>query len=291
MLSYQHEYHFGNTADVLKHTALCLILDSLCKKEKPFTVIDSHAGAGRFFLDDEKNQKTNECKEGIEKLKEESLKENALPFAVKLYLEKELPYLNNFLYAASPELERLFLRENDILHLNDLHPKAFENLKKNMALPLIKEEKIFDFKGKVKLYNEDSYKNLIKLTPPLIKRGLVLCDPSFEDKEDYKKVTESLKAVHKKWNTAIIALWYPLLERRKNETAQMLTSLEDFGKLGVTPVESFKIEITVKDPESLKEEKGSHMYGSGIFIMNPPWKLKENLEEAAEYYQKIFKQF
>ncbi|WP_288750098.1 hypothetical protein [uncultured Treponema sp.] len=43
MLSYQHEYHAGNLADVLKHTCLCLILDSLCKKEKPFTIIDSHS--------------------------------------------------------------------------------------------------------------------------------------------------------------------------------------------------------------------------------------------------------
>ena len=46
MLSYQHEYHAGNHADVLKHVCLCSILDSLCRKEKPFTIIDSHAGAG-----------------------------------------------------------------------------------------------------------------------------------------------------------------------------------------------------------------------------------------------------
>ena len=61
MLSYQHEYHAGNLADVLKHTCLCLILDSLCKKEKPFTIIDSHSGAGIFSLDDERILKTNEA--------------------------------------------------------------------------------------------------------------------------------------------------------------------------------------------------------------------------------------
>jgi len=45
MFSYQHEFHAGNSADILKHVALTFILDSLCKKDKPFTVIDSHAGA------------------------------------------------------------------------------------------------------------------------------------------------------------------------------------------------------------------------------------------------------
>ena len=68
MLSYQHEYHAGNHADILKHICLCLILENLTKKEKPFTVIDTHAGAGRFDLNDERLLKTGEAHEGIEKL-------------------------------------------------------------------------------------------------------------------------------------------------------------------------------------------------------------------------------
>ena len=66
MLSYQHEYHAGNHADILKHICMCSILDSLCKKEKPFTVIDIHAGAGVFDLTDQRLLKTGEAKEGIE---------------------------------------------------------------------------------------------------------------------------------------------------------------------------------------------------------------------------------
>ncbi|MCR5218816.1 23S rRNA (adenine(2030)-N(6))-methyltransferase RlmJ [Treponema sp.] len=290
MLSYQHEYHCGNTADILKHTALCLILDSLCKKDKPFTIIDSHSGAGRFSLEDERILKTGEGKEGIEKLQEALSGKKDIPYGVNLYMEKEAPYLKEKLYAGSPELERLFLRKGDQLHLNDLHPQVFESLKKNMSLPLIDEEKVFNCPGKVNLHNEDSYKNLVSLTPPLIKRGLVLCDPSFEDQEDYKKVRESLMTVHKKWNTAIIALWYPLLARRKNDTAQMLTALEDFGKLGTNPADSFKMELIVKNPDELQEEEGPHMYGSGIFIMNPPWMLKENLQAALDFYSSIFTQ-
>ncbi|MBQ2464386.1 MAG: 23S rRNA (adenine(2030)-N(6))-methyltransferase RlmJ, partial [Treponema sp.] len=61
MFSYQHEFHAGNHADVLKHICLTLILDGLTKKDKPFTLIDSHAGAGRFSLDDERLLKTGEA--------------------------------------------------------------------------------------------------------------------------------------------------------------------------------------------------------------------------------------
>ena len=93
--SYQHEYHAGNHADVLKHITLTLLLESLCKKEKPFTVIDSHAGAGRFFLNDERLEKTSEAKGGILKLNA-FLGSNdfaTLPAAIQSYLLLQKPYL------------------------------------------------------------------------------------------------------------------------------------------------------------------------------------------------------
>lgn len=97
MLSYQHEYHAGNHADVLKHICLCSILDSLCRKEKPFTIIDSHAGAGIFNLNDERLIKTGEAKEGIEYLASLSL--SSCPEAASSYFLKERPYLEQGLYA------------------------------------------------------------------------------------------------------------------------------------------------------------------------------------------------
>ena len=68
MLSYIHAYHAGNHADILKHLTLSLILEHLCKKEKPFTVIDTHAGSGIYSLDDERAQKTGEAASGIGKI-------------------------------------------------------------------------------------------------------------------------------------------------------------------------------------------------------------------------------
>ena len=50
MLSYRHAFHAGNHADVLKHTVQALIIESLKKKEKPFIVLDTHAGGGLYDL-------------------------------------------------------------------------------------------------------------------------------------------------------------------------------------------------------------------------------------------------
>jgi 23S rRNA (adenine2030-N6)-methyltransferase len=44
-MNYRHAYHAGNFADVLKHAVLALVIDYLKRKDAPFRVIDTHAGA------------------------------------------------------------------------------------------------------------------------------------------------------------------------------------------------------------------------------------------------------
>ena len=284
MLSYQHEYHAGNKADILKHICLTLILQSLCKKDKAFTVIDTHASVGRFFLNDEKLVKTGEAVRGIQKLfdfyKTSSL---FLPEGIRLYLEKEEPYLEKGLYAGSPELERLFMRKGDSLFLIEKHPQALRALQENIEKDILVngENGYAEKKAEVRAFvkNADSYESLNALTPPKIKRGLIICDPSFEDLSDYKQVTEALSLARKKWNTGIIALWYPILDHKKNETAKMLSALEDMAKLGLNPTSSFRCEFTF-------EEK--NLSGSGMLVINPPWQLKEKLEESISLLSKLF---
>ncbi len=288
MLSYQHEYHAGNHADVLKHICLCRILRSLCQKEKPFTVIDSHGGAGRYSLEDARLLKTGEAEGGIKKLAVYAEKQLPPP-AVSDYLAAEAPYLAQNLYAGSPELERLFLRTQDRQFVVEKHPQAYSALETAAALPLLTKDGEKEAAGKTFLSAKDSYAELKALIPPLIKRGLVLCDPSYEDAEDYVKVRKVLQMIRQKWNTAIIALWYPLLVRRKNETAQLLSALEDFAKLGNNPCTSFRAELCVRNPEDMAQEDGAHLYGSGMLIINPPWKLKEEMEEVCDFLSSCLK--
>lgn len=295
-LSYMHEFHAGNFCDLQKHLALTLLLKSMCKKEKPFTVIDCHSSSARFKLNDERLLKTQEAKNGIEKIMHfydnPSVK---LLESVKDYLKLEQAYFRKDLYAGSAEIERLFLRSGDQLHLIEKHPQAFVNLQKNVNLPLETLEGEKKSMVKVSLYNDDSYKTLIALTPPLIKRGIIFCDPSYEDSSDYKILTKTLEIASKKWNTAVIAVWYPLLTHRKNETTQMISTLEDFAKLQKIQIETCHVEMIVKNPEDILADKDyknkSHLYGSGIFVMNPPWNFKEELENASNQIQHLLSVF
>ena len=67
-MNYRHAYHAGNFADVLKHVVLALVIDYLKRKEAPFRIIDTHAGAGRYALDSVEAAKTGEWRLGIGRL-------------------------------------------------------------------------------------------------------------------------------------------------------------------------------------------------------------------------------
>ena len=67
-MNYRHAYHAGNFADVLKHAVLTLVLEYMKRKQAPFRVIDTHAGAGRYALASPQAEKTGEWQGGIARL-------------------------------------------------------------------------------------------------------------------------------------------------------------------------------------------------------------------------------
>ncbi len=67
-MNYRHIYHAGNFADVFKHIVLTLLLDHLRQKDKPFFVLDTHAGIGLYDLESEEARKTGEAAGGIDRL-------------------------------------------------------------------------------------------------------------------------------------------------------------------------------------------------------------------------------
>ena len=68
MLAYRHAFHAGNHADVLKHITLCLVLRYMNLKDKPYRLIDTHAGAGGYSLASPEAQKKGEFEHGILRL-------------------------------------------------------------------------------------------------------------------------------------------------------------------------------------------------------------------------------
>ena len=202
MLSYRHSFHAGNFADVIKHVIIVEILAYLCKKDKAFDYVETHAGAGLFSLESDHAKKLHEYTNGIGKLSAEDWPELARYFEIINSFNEESSTLA--FYPGSPMFARDFLRAQDKAWLYELHPEDFKLLDKNIS----NNRQIY-------VKNEDGFKGLLSLLPPLSRRALVLIDPSYEVKSDYQQVVDTVVLAHKKFPTGTYAIWYPVVDRSR----------------------------------------------------------------------------
>lgn len=282
MLSYIHAYHAGNHADILKHTVLVLLMESLNAKQKPYTFFDTHAGSGLYSLDDERALKTGESERGIERLLKISEKKSP-PEEMLSYLEIAKKYYSLRKYPGSPLIVSDLLFGESVHIASELHNAEFENLKENTR------------SRKINLHHRNGWEMLNALTPPQIKRGAILCDPSYEELSDYENAHKVLSAVYKKWQTATIALWYPLIRYRRDIIDNMKSALfVSIRKINVS-TEILDVNLCVESENAHKETSLKHaigsesprLYGSGMFIINPPWKLDEKLSVILPYMRDV----
>ncbi len=276
MLSYVHAFHAGNYADILKHSVFVFTIEHLLKKDKPFTVIDTHSGSGKYSLSDERLIKTQEAQNGIKKLIQNdtnALKEIFGPSFAQI-LES---YIQKNEYPGSPEIARSLLRTNDSLILNELHPKVIEELRQNMSSPLELNKKELP---QIQINSKDAKIMLNASVPPKIKRGCVIIDPSYEDKNEYEETAKMFINAYKKWTTATYLIWYPLLQDRETEIAifkqNIIAAVEKTNNTKDEKCLSFEIQLKQKE-----ELQGiSKMYGSGMLVANPPFGLKEKMQQV-----------
>lgn len=261
MLSYRHAFHAGNHADVLKHLVLVQLTRYLGQKEKPFWVVDTHAGAGAYALDSAYASKLQEFREGVGRLWERK----DLPAALAGYLDlvrRMNPEGRLKAYPGSPFFTLWTLREQDRLRLFELHSKDARLLAENFESAA----------RQVVVSPTDGFAGLKASLPPPSRRGLVLIDPSYEEKQDYERVVKALKDALQRFSGGVYAVWYPQLTRLEaHELPQRLKRLPGGKWLHVA--------LRVREPA----KEGFGMHGSGMFILNPPWTLYETLAEVMPY--------
>jgi 23S rRNA (adenine2030-N6)-methyltransferase len=260
MLSYQHLYHAGNLADVHKHAVLAWVLDYLTRKEKPLSYIETHAGRGVYDLGSDEAVKTGEAAAGI------ALAEGWFPpdHPYRLRLEETRAAHGPKAYPGSPLIAALGLRETDSLHLAELHPQEHAHLKAVAR----------DWGAHV--YRTDGFDLALALTPPTPRRGLMLIDPSYEVKAEYDTIPGHLANIHRKWNVGCLILWYPILKGGPH--GPMLRALEAAFPHG--------LRHEVRFPPA---REGHRMEGSGLFIVNPPYGLDEELARLTRRFAALFK--
>ncbi len=202
MLSYRHAFHAGNHADVLKHFVLVHLLRHLAQKDKPYSYIDTHAGAGAYGLDAGYASQNAEYETGITRLWQQT----DLPAALAEYVA-QIRALNPSgkltLYPGSPYLASKLIRPQDQMRLFEMHPTDVDLLGKTFP----------DAGGKIIVTRGDGFAGLKALLPPPSRRALVLIDPSYEDKTDYQNVFNALTDSLQRFATGIYLLWRPLLQR------------------------------------------------------------------------------
>lgn len=265
MFSYRHAFHAGNHADVLKHAILLHTLEYFNRKDAPYWVIDTHAGAGLYALDGDWANKNAEFADGIGRLWE---RQDLPPFLADYVQRVRLDNPDGRLrhYAGSPWLTLDALRDRDRLRLFEMHPTESGVLAKNL------EQTTRQHLRQTTIYATDGFEGMKALLPPPTRRGLVLIDPSYEDKQDYRRTLTAVKEGIKRFATGTYAVWYPLVQRR--EAVDMARQLERL------PVKSWlHATLSVKHPST----DGFGLHGSGMFLVNPPWTLEAALKEAMPY--------
>ncbi len=255
-MNYRHAFHAGNHADVLKHIVLSRVLEYFKLKDKPFTVLDAHAGIGAYDLEGVQATKTGEWLGGIGKMAE--------PFAPDI--EKLLaPYRaviaamnsagGNRFYPGSPEVALRLLRLSDRLIANELHPEDVEILRDN-----------YRHDSRVRVTSRDAAASMKAELPFAQKRGLVLIDPPFEVLDESERVGEALKQGHRRFATGTYLVWYPVTtEEFAAKFLDMISTLNLPNMLHV--------ELRVK----AAFERGG-LSGSGMIIINPPWTLEAEMK-------------
>ena len=266
MFSYRHAFHAGSHADILKHLTLIHLVEYLQEKPGALTIVDTHAGAGIYSLKDGFAAVSKEAEGGIVRLLKFIEEGNSISEGIQRYLELVAAENNEDgmnTYPGSPFILARLLRPQDRLKLFELHPKEIDILRHNIGE--LKQSKQID------IYAEDSFARLKGLLPPPSRRGLVLIDPSYEDKQDYRYLELALEEALQRFATGCYAIWYPILSRRES------VALPDRLKKIATIHKRSWLQTELRVENAPGERR---LQASGMFIINPPWTLEMQLAEA-----------
>ncbi len=266
-MNYRHAYHAGNFADVLKHTVLFALVEALKTKPTPFCVIETHAGSGCYALDGREAGKTGEYKDGITRLLFPDLHATTtqagnVPPLLRRWLDSVLALPGNEdglkLYPGSPLQIARAMRAQDSAQLCELHPEEASRL-----------QELFHRDPRIHAHQRDGYEALKALLPPKEKRGLVLIDPPYEAQEaEYRLIEQALKSALQRWPTGMFAVWYPIKQR-----SQVQPFLRGLSRIGARRV--LRAELLIHPDDS-----PLRLNGSGMAILNAPWKLDDILRDA-----------
>jgi 23S rRNA (adenine2030-N6)-methyltransferase len=268
MLSYRHGFHAGNHADVLKHVVLLRLLRHLTRKDKPLLFVDTHAGAGTYALDAGFAAKNAEFESGIARLWQRTdLTEPVADYVEAVRACNPDGALRR--YPGSPRIAADALRAYDHLRLYELHTTESALLQQEFS----------DAGRRARVEAGDGFAGLAAVLPPPSRRGLVLIDPSYEMVADYRAVVTALRGGLERFATGTFVVWYPMLARRE---AQELPA----RLVRAAGTDYLHVELQVRAPSPGR----FGLHGSGLVVVNPPWKVAEEIRAVMPFLADVLAQ-
>ncbi len=266
-MNYRHAFHAGNHADVLKHVVLLALCDALLAKPAPVFALDTHAGRGLYALGGDAARRTAEADDGVARL-EASRPGGGFATPVERYLAAIgacRAAHGADAYPGSPWLLAHALRADDRIACCELQDEEAAALRAALRAD-----------PRVAVHRRDGYAAMKALLPPTVDgrrfaRGLVLVDPPYEAQlGEFDLALAALREGVARWPQGVFALWYPVKQRRV-----LHPFLREAGKLAAKAGGALRVELLVRPDDS-----PLRMNGSGLLVLNPPWRLDAALAPA-----------
>ena len=256
-MKYRHQYHAGNFADVHKHVLLLEILDALARKDKGFLFADTHAGRGLYDLHAGDAAQPAEWQAGAARLLAAEPHHPALRRYRELVAQGS--HGGSLHYPGSPLLALKLLR--------DVDRALFFETQREEAGALRKALEAATPAARVRVESADGFAGLRACLPPPERRGCVLIDPPFEEREDYARMHDAVVDALRRFSGAVVMLWLPVKLR------------EDFDRWFA----SLRRAIDRPALASLlwvhPTDSRAALNGSALVVVNPPYLVEQGMRE------------
>ncbi|MBI1341018.1 23S rRNA (adenine(2030)-N(6))-methyltransferase RlmJ [bacterium] len=280
-MNYRHAFHAGNFADVVKHAVFARCVVGMTEKPTPFRVVDTHAGVGVYDLASDEARRSPEWRDGVLRLWEEAGRAppEALPGLAPLMgvLRALNPSGELARYPGSPLIARMLMRSIDRLQMCELHPQDAETLRETLKSP-------FDGGPRWSVEERDGYGALAAYLPPPERRGLVIVDPPFENRDEFKAMIEAAHRALRRWPEGRYLFWRPLkaladVEAFDRDLAGWLA-----GSGGVAAEKIIAVDHWVRAPGPGK------LAGAGLLVINAPFGLEADLRGLLPWLTDLLRQ-
>jgi 23S rRNA (adenine2030-N6)-methyltransferase len=249
-VKYRHSFHAGNFADVHKHVTLLALLTALRRKDKGFLYLETHSGRGTYDL-----YPGAEADSGVGRLTITANSSDELQQYSALLQEYRAQQHNTRAYPGSPLWAASQLRSQDRAVLVELLPPEARTL-----------ELAIGANSRVRVEQGDGFERLKAWLPPTERRGLTFIDPPYEEPgRDFERVGQAIKEGLRRFQTGVIAAWYPIKDERE-------IALWHAGLAREIECETLVTELWLYPRDSRVG-----LNGSGLLIVNPPYLLAERM--------------